>query len=427
MSDGPGKVLHMASMNPSWRQARPLSRRVTSAVTGPLFTAILVLASLWLTAVPIVVLSGPRTPDVLQASMRFAVGASTEAAEFQGVLVGVLAAIFIVRVIDRSSENSLVDAGGFWAVFFVHALAALVVDAAVIGSVSVAPGSNQSGRVWELWALAAVALVLAWWVDAGVTLGRAPQRRRTKVELQVTSWALHRRAAFLRQQRNVRCRPRLRVLGIVLSTWFVSTVVGSGLFAASWSPGELRYLVWNLLFFGPLAAWATLAVVLVVQSAPIPGEPRYPYLIAWASAGLLVGLPAAVFIGFSYPSHSVAFRLAVVATASLPFSHAAVRTPSRWTLRSALVAADLRRHRIRRRRLLLDFYALRKDPRRKRRDPSKRKQERRRMRSTVLFGRKGAVPKPPLKPVKKLQQQRPEEGLGSKEWWDEAGRPTMFG
>ncbi|MCS5521199.1 hypothetical protein NY551_00440 [Curtobacterium flaccumfaciens pv. oortii] len=393
-----------------WRRLRPRSRRVGSVLTGPMFTFVVALAGLWLTWVPLAVVSGPRTPDVLAAVTSFSEGFAAQAAPVQAVLVGVLTAVFIVRVIDQNAGNRLDDAAGPWAVILVHIIAAVSLDAGVLGIIGVAADPSKVGQVWAFTAVSAVALTLAWAVDAGFTLRRKKQRRRTKAELRITSWGIHRRAAFLLGHRGVRRRPYLRVAFIMAATWLIATIAATGAFSVAWSEASPSFLLSVTVFSAPWALWCTLAASLWVAAIASPGQPAAVQIPAAATTGFLVASPLVVFLTLSHPQHVTGFRVAVLISALIPFVHIFMNPKRPLTLRHAFIAVELRRYRRRRLLLLKDLYVLRtrrKSPPARGRWPWRR-------------------PSPQQKPLKLLQQQRPSDGDGSYEWWVNVGKPPMY-
>lgn len=402
-----------------WKKLRPRKRRVSSALSGPTFTLVCVIAGLWLTWVPLVIISGPETDAVLRAVTTFSQQFEQQAPMVQNSLIAVLAAIFIARVVNRRAEESLRDAAGVWAVVFVHVLAAVIVDAAVLGCVGAATAADRGGHLWTLFVLAGVGLALAWSVDAGFSGGRVEQRRRAERELEASSWAIHRRAALLHHQRRVRVHPRSRVWLLGVITWFVTGLAGSLIFAIAWGGRWLEVGTVGLLFFGPLAGWSTLWAVALTAMVAFPGQPRSLLVGSWSAAAFLVAVPTLTFTLLSHPQHIGAFRFAVLAVGVLPFLHLVGSTRSRWTLRSASLSAELSRYRRRRRVLLQDLYILREEP------AAGASARSRRWLPRWTSSRRRAAGKATT-PVVSLQAQRPPEGLGSLRWWDDAEQPPMY-
>jgi hypothetical protein len=409
----------MEDLGGQWQRLRPRARRISSALSGPTFTLVCVIAGLWLTWVPLVIISGPKTDAVLRAVTTFSQQFEQQAPMVQNALIAVLAAIFIARVVNRRAEESLRDAAGVWAVVFVHVLAAVIVDAAILGCIGATAAADRGGHLWTLLVLAGVGLTLAWSVDAGFSGSRAEQRRRTENELEATSWAVHRRAALLYHQRKVRIRPRSRVWLLAVTTWIVTALAGSLIFAIAWGGQWLEAGVVVLLLFGPLAGWSALWAVTLAAMVAFPGQTRGLLIASWSAAAFLVAVPTLTFTLLSHPQHIGVFRFAVVVSGVLPFLHLIGPVRRRWTLRAASLAVELRRYRRRRRVLLQDLYILREKPAAAASAPTLR-WPRRWTSSRRRAAREATAP------IVSLQAQRPPEGPGALQWWNDAGQPPMY-
>jgi hypothetical protein len=116
-----------------------------------MFTVVLSTAGLWLTVVPVAIANGPNVASVGSGFIAFCRQLEPQATAYQDVLLAVLTAIFIVRVIHRGSDGTLADTAGPWAVVFVHALAALIVNIGVLAVVGAATGNTTaaSGGTWS--------------------------------------------------------------------------------------------------------------------------------------------------------------------------------------------------------------------------------------------------------------------------------------
>jgi hypothetical protein len=385
-----------------------------------MFTAALVTAGLWLTFVPVSIISGVRNEDVWTAIGRFAADTLDGTMSTQEAILAVLAAIFIVRVIDRSAGASLAEVAGVWAVALVHCLAALVVDAGILNIIGIAQQGKGYGQIWGAAVLSIVAVVLAWWVDAGVTLRREEQLRRTEAELLTVSESLHQRAALLQPTRRVHRGSRRRLIVIVVAIWVLAVATAMAVALIG-----LRPITWpdSLLlssFFGVIALWATFWAVFVTAAFAYPTAVRSTVWSMWAVTVFVVGYPTVIIFTVDTPAGAILFRIAVLTCVLVPFAHTMSALRNRWELRSALVAVELRRYRRRRWLLLRDYYVLRGIPSAAQASKAGLRTRVRRwlQRMVTSRSRRGSwVP---------LQTQRPADGVGSRAWWASAGKPPMY-
>lgn len=386
-------------------------------------TLVLVMLTLYLTVAPMTFVFGPRASDIISAVVAFGSQLDDGGAEFQGIVLGVLGALFIGRVIAPVPDvrnQTAVDVGSAGAA---HLLAALVIDTAILVTVGVIGDPCRAGHAWFVIVLGVLAFGLAQAVDAGVTFGPKRQRRRTRNDLIATSWAIHRRAAVLHEQGTRRYRPRRRLTLLVAVTIAFSAAGGVVVPAMTYGSDFRPYVPAAAGVALAIAGWSMFWVTFLSASASPANPSRTLRGLAGAMAIATTLIPAVSAMFAPTGSEANALKAGVLLAAIIPFIHTTGLVPPQYELAAASLAVELRRYRRRRIVLLRDYYALRH-----RRAKSKRNTRRGSWEKRLLMALKhehGASTKNLPKPAS-LQRRRPDEGPGSAAWWESAGRPKMY-
>jgi hypothetical protein len=391
-------------------------------MTGPMRTVIMTLTLLYITWVPIVIASGPKHDSVGSAVVEFRAQLEPGAVAFQGTALGLLSALFIARVIapvpDVRNQTS-VTVGSAAAG---HFLAGVVISTAVFTFIGTIHDGKSAGRVWFVIVLAAMAFGLAQAINADITFGRKRQRRRTKNDLIITSWAVHRRAAVLQSHPHFRRAPYRRLTTLTSAAIIVSASVGTGMLAAAY-PGGIGVSLapifgWAL----AIAAWGTFWVSLLIATVNGPATPRFLIAVAWITVSLTTVAPAVALTAAPADPQAVPFKVAVVLTVLTPFLLLLGKKRQRNSMQTLLLAVELRRYRRHRLVLIRDYYALKKRRHAKRdREPRWEEAALRTLLRGVTTAGRCALPKP-ASPAR----HRPDAGIGSKDWWVGAGKPPTW-
>ncbi|WIB63736.1 hypothetical protein [Curtobacterium sp. MCBD17_040] len=181
----------------------------------------------------------------------------------------------------------------------------------------------------------------------------------------------------------------------------------------------LIIFVWAL----AVATWSTFWVCFLIASAFSPTAGRFLPAATWAIVLLTTAAQAAVIATVPTAAAAVPLKIAVAFTALAPFGHLLVRVRHAFSLHAALVAVELWRYRRRRLTLVRDYYALRKRrPNTEGAKDGSTWEERALAALTRAPHRSGRRMLGPAS----LQRQRPDNGIGSQEWWVGEGQPPMY-
>jgi hypothetical protein len=401
---------------------RPLLRRVSTGMTGPMMTFLLTVTVLYVTLVPLVVAFGPDTAVIASAVIEFGAQLEVGAVSFQGITLGLLSALFIARVIAPVPDVRNQSSVSVGAAVAGHVLAGTVIGTAAFTFIGTIHNAESAGRVWFVIVLAVVAFGLAQAINADITFGRKRQRRRTKNELIVTCWGVHRRAAALHEHAGMRRAPYRRLLVLTSMTIVASASLGTAVIVVAYSGAvsdSWAVIVGSAVL---IAAWGTFWVGFLISTTGVLPTPRWLTAFAWIMTGLTTVAPAAVVATAPTGAETWPFKAAVVLTVLMPFGLLLGSTSRSYSMRTMLLAVELRRYRRRRLLLVRDYYALKKR-RRTRQDQQKTWDEKALRR--FLRGPRTPRPAGTPKPVS-LAQHRPDTGIGSYEWWVAAGEPDMW-
>jgi hypothetical protein len=405
------------------KRSRPLARRLSTGTSGPFATATITVIVLYLTLAPIVFTFGPNGAAIGSAMVEFGRQLEPGALAFQGIAVGLLGAILIGRVIAPVPDVRNQTGVDVFAAMAGHFLSAVIIAAAGFTVIGTIHDSKRAGGVWFVIVLAVVSFGFTQAIDARITFGRKRQRQRTRNDLIVMSWGIHRRAALLLTCTDPRRAPARRLTGIVAATIVVDAGVGTGIVATAYPNGGGVML--PIIFASALAvaSWSTFWVSFLIASAFSPTPGRFLPAATWAIVLLTTAAPAAVIATVPTAAAAVPLKIAAVFTALAPFGHLLVRVGHTFSLQAALMAVELRRYRRRRLTLVRDYYALRK---------RRLNAERAKAGSTWEERALAALTRTPQRSGRRmpgpasLQRQRPDNGIGSDEWWVDEGQPPMY-
>ena len=347
------------------------------------------------------------------------------AIEFEGVVLGVLIAVFIARVftVEERTERPGISIGG--PVLLGHGLAAVILSTSILVVAGVLLRGQGHEQVWFATFLAGIAFLIAWWIDAGVALLPETQIQRTTKSLEMSSWQLHRCAAMLRQRGGRRRLPRRKVALVVASTAVIATAA-SLIFVLLGEPAARAQATSAALFLGGAALWATFFATLIVWTTALP-EGRTGPTFAWVYSVLFVAVPVGLLCVQSLVNDHTWRGAALLVSAVLPFLHTLDRRKSPWSLRTLVNGAQLRSRRLRRLVLLRDLHALRAMQRSVSTStgPPTPKVSRRPRFLSIVRRRRAATDRD-VRETPLLQMTRPPTGPGSDAWWHQTGRPRMY-
>jgi hypothetical protein len=354
----------------SWRRQRPRSRRFGTSVTNAVWTLLPALVALAVTFVIIEVSEPPRINNFAEAFHLLGKSVEREALSFNTMVIGVLASLLVAQVVARrprfKTEFQVRNYGS--AALFAHLLAGLALAATVL-SVFGAFGDIEAARgLWVIMASMVVAVGVAQWIEWYWARNRRLLRKRTRAEIAVNAWSIHRSTAFLYSIAGSRQHPTRKLMFYLLSVVIVAAMAGMAamelimLATARNSPGEPALLAYAVIVLPVSILGVSFAAVLAaLQACQMLTRERRGSAFVRLFASVFLGLPTLIALLLIHWEGTAARAGTVGLLVSLTLPFILLILPSKnphLSIHPRLVAVNLKRSRRKRIKLLRDLWAI---------------------------------------------------------------------
>ncbi|MBF4636260.1 hypothetical protein ITJ38_17755 [Agreia pratensis] len=326
-----------------------------------------------------------------------------DALTFNTTIIGVLASLLIAQVLARRSTlKTPLEIRNYVSVaLFAHLLAGLAVVASLL---SVIGAIGNSANIRHLWVIAAsmiVAVGVAQWIEWSWARNRRLLRRRTRVEVTVNAWSIHRLTALLPPHQKVRRRPVTKLLLhlLLMSVTVTAAAAGSMEILVRGTTHNFPTTATTAAYVGTIAILSTACVLVASLVATVQitqmllSEQRWSSLV-WMLVTVWVVLPTTLLVAFMPWNRPelVSRTVGVLISVSLPFLPLVLPVKNNWSsLHHRLAATSLKIVRIERLTLLRDLWTI---------SPRIKEKEARIRRLKKIY----------------LRCNRPPAGLGSIDW-----------
>ncbi|MBT1681900.1 hypothetical protein [Curtobacterium flaccumfaciens] len=360
----------MSTAADTWWRQRPQSRRLGTSVANAIATLLPAFLTFFITLVIIGVAQPPDDTHIAHALQLLGNAIEEEALAFNTTIIGVLASLLIAQVLaqrprfkTRHQIRNYISAA-----LFAHLLAGLAVAATTLSVIGAIGNSAHVQRLWVIVASTLVAVGVAQWIEWYWARNRRLLRNRTRTELTVNAWSIHRAAAFLQPWSTAHRHPIIKLtIRLILSTVIVAAAAtatmaflilgGTHTFPAPAATAAYACAVAIPTVIGVLVA----AFAAAAQTMQMLTRERRGSVFVWLFVPIWAGLPSVILVIFTpwERAEYAAWTVGVIVSIILPFLPLVLPVNSRWpSLHARLIAVSLHRGRKRRLTLLRDLWAL---------------------------------------------------------------------